>query len=81
MISQNSQQHKETVIIVMHRLAIPDSPPGSSYQKSKNGDKINVTPGGICMPARRFLGRTQNFQKNSVRQRGKFIHLHMAAQN
>ena len=49
----------------MHRLAVPDSPPGSSYQKSKNGDRINVPPGGICMPARRFLVRTQNFQKTA----------------
>jgi len=75
MISQNSQQHKETVIIIMHRLAIPDSPLGSSYQKSKNGGKINVPPGGICMPARRFLGRTQNFQKTaSDREENSYIY-------
>jgi len=77
MISQNSQQHKETVIIVMHRLAIPDSLPGSSYQKSKKtGTKLMCRMAAYACPPGGFWAepRISRKQRQTERKIHTFTH-------
>jgi len=64
-ISTKHNKHNDSAT---HRLAIHAHRQAAHVTKPRMVI-TDVPPGGTFMPARRFLDRTQNLQKNSVKQR------------
>jgi len=56
------------------RLADINPYPAVQSARTQNQAQINEPPSGTCIPARRFLGRTQKREKQHIPDEG-FIHL------